>query len=258
MRVTQIAGTIAVVAALAGALVAGSAMAALAAGPTPGPTSAGSDLTVSVPTATPEPSTPPPWNPPPAGTPPQNGGGGAAGNQHTGGRYAGGGGTPTNAGGPADTTARPPAEPRIAATPATQSEKATTDKEHYLAGENVSVRFDGLTPGEQVQIVLYSTPQLIANIGAGADGVLTHTFTLPTDLAPGTHTLQLTGWESARIGTVQIFVTAADAVAVAESSQGVPGWVWWAAGIAGALLLAGGGWWVIRVMRAPATAEAAA
>jgi hypothetical protein len=164
--------------------------------------------------------------------------------------------TPRTGGGAGDpqTPAGPPTEPAIGPAPSTTGEKAATDKEHYLFGETVTVTMGGFAPGEQVQIVLYSQPRPLGNVGAGGDGVLTHAFVLPDDLPPGRHTVQLTGWVSQRVGTVEIFVTAPPVAA--SSTQGVPRWVWWVAGGLGAVLLSAGGWWLARALRAPDAAEA--
>jgi len=224
-----------------------SAGAASAAQPTPVATGT-SVVSVVVPAPTPT-STTTPWTPPPVGTPPP-GTGAAAGR---GGSAGGASSQPGTTGGPGSA-----AEPAIPRSPVASAAEATVDKDLYVRGDDVTVRFDGLTPGEQVQIVLYSDPQLIANVPAGGDGVLTHTFALPADLPVGMHTVQLTGWESTRVGAARIFVTASATAAAADGSQGVPPWVWWAGGGLGALLLVVGGWWVTRAMRAPAGTEATA
>lgn len=254
MTSSRIARKIAVTAALTAVLWSGAVGAASA------EDTSESDVTVSVPAATPAPP-PPPGNPPQNNNPPAENNGGGGGGTNTGTSVptnrggGGGGGTGTTA--PAG-EAGPATEPVIADAPSTTGVKVTTDKEHYVLGENVSVRMEGLAAGEQVQVVLYSEPRLIANVPAGADGVVAHTFALPEDLPVGTHTVQLTGWQSTTVGTAEIFVTAMDATAAADSAQGVPFWVWWVAGGLGAVLLVAGGVWVIRAMRAPEAVPAEA
>ncbi|CAH0244196.1 hypothetical protein [Microbacterium sp. Bi128] len=151
--------------------------------------------------------------------------------------------------------AGPATEPAISATPATTGEKAATDRENYTLGDQVTVSLDGFRPGEKVQILLYSQSRTIGNVPADEAGRLSHTFTLPDDLPVGAHTLQLTGWESQRIGLAPIFVTAAPSSDLA--AQGVPVWMWWVGGGLGALLLVAGAWWALRALRAPAPVEGA-
>lgn len=219
-----------------------------------------SDVVVSVPSPTP--TTPPSWSPtpapsvpgtvppasapgavPPAAAPPAKSGTSAPGTP-----AAGAASGPSQPAGPAT-------EPAISAAPATTGEKATTDRENYTIGDQVTVSMDGFQPGEKVQILLYSQSRTIGNVPADGSGRLSHTFTLPDDLPVGAHTLQLTGWESGRIGLASIFVTAAPASDL--TAQGVPVWMWWVGGGLGALLLAAGAWWALRALRAPAPLEGA-
>jgi hypothetical protein len=153
----------------------------------------------------------------------------------------------------------PATEPALSRTPASNGEAARVDRgdSTYAVGAVVTVSADGFTAGEQVQVVLYSDPILIGNVTAGDDGTVTHAFSIPADLPPGKHTIQLTGWQSKRIATVPIIVAGA-AASAAESAPGfgLPAWVWWAGGGAALALLATGGWWIVRVMRRPGPEEA--
>ena len=56
-------------------------------------------------------------------------------------------------------------------------------------GETITVSFGGFTPFELVQLVVASTPQVIGSGYANAQGVVTLTGNLPTNLTSGTHTL---------------------------------------------------------------------
>jgi hypothetical protein len=56
-------------------------------------------------------------------------------------------------------------------------------------GEAITVSFGGFTPFEYVQLVVASTPQVIGSGYANAQGVVTLTGNLPTNLTSGTHTL---------------------------------------------------------------------
>ncbi|WP_167047002.1 hypothetical protein [Salinibacterium sp. ZJ454] len=202
------------------------------------------EMTVTVPTAAPTPTTPPVTTPPvttpPVTTPPVT---------TTTPKSTGGTTTPT----PQETPA--PTEPAIPGAPAANGAEAKVDGETYQAGASVVVTADGFTPGEQVQVVLFSDPQLIGNVAANADGTFEHSFALPDDLAAGRHTVQLTGWASKHIATADVFVTTGPLAADA-SVPVIPTAVWWVLGILAVLLLAGAFWWVIRIMRAP-TAEVA-
>ena len=55
--------------------------------------------------------------------------------------------------------------------------------------DDISVTFGGFKPGEFVQLIVASTPQVIASGYADAQGFVTLTGAIPTDLATGEHTL---------------------------------------------------------------------
>jgi len=57
------------------------------------------------------------------------------------------------------------------------------------AGGEVSVTFSGFVPGEFVQLIVASTPQVIGSGYADAQGVVTLTGAIPAGLAAGNHTL---------------------------------------------------------------------
>lgn len=174
------------------------------------------------------------------------GSGGSGGSSGTGSAAAGGGtGAPAT---PAEAK-----EPPIPRAPSTTAERATVDRATYRPGDPITVRMDGFTPGEQVQIVLFGSGTLVANVAADDSGAVTHTFELPKDLPAGQHTVQLTGWQSKRIATSSFLIEVQPAVA-APGLQGVPPWAWWAGGVLLTLMLAGLGWWLVRTMRVPAVA----
>ena len=56
-------------------------------------------------------------------------------------------------------------------------------------GEEITVRFGGFTPFEFVQLIVASTPQVIGSGYANAQGVVTLSGNLPSNLASGNHTL---------------------------------------------------------------------
>jgi hypothetical protein len=235
---------------------------ALAADPNPdqtSTTSVGVTVPAATPTPTPSTSNPPAQDPPGGGSP--GAGSPGAGSSGTGGQGGGGsgsGGSGSGGAAPASQASGPATatEPTIGKTPSTTAEKATVDRTAYNAGDAITVSFGGFTPNEKVQVVLYSDPILIGNFPADANGTLTQSFQLPKDLPAGSHTVQLTGWESKKVATASIVVAAA-ASSAAPAVQGVPVWAWWLGGALLALLLGAGTWWLIRTMRAPAEVTAA-
>ena len=56
-------------------------------------------------------------------------------------------------------------------------------------GGEVSVTFSGFVPGEFVQLIVASTPQVIGSGYANAQGIVTLTGNIPIGLAAGNHTL---------------------------------------------------------------------
>jgi LPXTG-motif cell wall-anchored protein len=57
------------------------------------------------------------------------------------------------------------------------------------AGAEVSVTFGGFVPGEFVQLIVASTPQVIGSGYADAQGVVTLSGNIPASLTSGDHTL---------------------------------------------------------------------
>lgn len=60
-------------------------------------------------------------------------------------------------------------------------------------GGSVSVSGGGFTPGEVVDVWLFSTPVLLGSVTVDADGSFAGRLALPADVAEGEHTLQLNG-----------------------------------------------------------------
>jgi hypothetical protein len=65
-----------------------------------------------------------------------------------------------------------------------------------VAGETVNVVATGFTGAEAVIITLHSTPETLTTVDATA-GSVTYQFVVPSDLAAGSHYLQLVGGTSA-------------------------------------------------------------
>lgn len=202
-----------------------------------------SDVTVSVPAATPRPTSPGGGVPRPPSSP-----GTAASTTApaTGGAKT----TPAAPAEGAGATVCIPAEPALPEAPATDGGAATTANDVYYAGETVNASAGGFGAAEQVQLVLFSEPTLVGNFAADASGSITAQFPLPDDILAGTHTLQFTGW-CGHTATVEVIV-GSHGTPSSASVQGIPTWVWWAGGGVGALALIGASWWVLTAMRAPA------
>jgi hypothetical protein len=70
------------------------------------------------------------------------------------------------------------------------------DGSTLAAGETVAVSGAGFTDGEQVHVVLRSTPTTIATVTATSAGTVAYSFTVPSGLENGSHTLTLQGESS--------------------------------------------------------------
>lgn len=107
------------------------------------------------------------------------------------------------------------------------------------AGDSIGVTAEGFQPGEQVTVVLHSTPVLLTTVTADAQGRVNTKVTIPSGTAVGSHTLVVTGATGAT-GSAPITVLAAGTLsgtgfdAVTE------------AGIALALLIMGGALVMVR------------
>jgi hypothetical protein len=116
---------------------------------------------------------------------------------------------------------------------------ASVDKASYVPGEAITATGTGFTPGEQVEVWLHSDPQWVGTALAAADGTVTHTFTLPLDLEPGRHHVELIGVTSGVVlATSEFTVVAAGGAAAPVVSGGTlpytgsdSGGVLWAGGV---------------------------
>ncbi|WP_375385428.1 hypothetical protein [uncultured Microbacterium sp.] len=236
---------------IAAALWAGPVDASRAADPAPDATSS-STVSVSVPTATPAPSTPATTIPPLTSG---SGGAPASVTTTTTRSSAGGGSAPVSAAG-TTSTACVPKQPAVPTVPATGGTPASVDKPIYAAGDTVNATATGFGAAEQVQLVFFDDPTLVGSFTADAAGAVTAQFSLAADTLAGTHALQFTGWCGVT-STAELLIGTTNGAASA-GPQGVPPWLWWIGGGLGAILLALGAWWAIRTMRAPLPVEAAA
>ncbi len=85
------------------------------------------------------------------------------------------------------TTVAPPAESVVVALPLANTPLVADNS--FAAGGVVSITFSGFVPGEFVQLIVASTPQVIGSGYANAQGVVTLTGSIPAGLAVGNHTL---------------------------------------------------------------------
>jgi hypothetical protein len=211
----------------------------------------GTGLSVSIPASTGSTPTPTPTSTTPSESTPAaaTGGGTATG----GGSRSGGAAAAADAGEEAGAGATcTPSEPTIPARPATavtSGVEAHVDQDLYLPGARVTATASGFEPGEQVQLVLFSEASLVGSFTADADGQVQAVFPVAEDTAPGTHTVQLTGWCGTAVAVVDVLVGSTGGAAPA--GQGVPPWAWWAGGGAGLLGLGVGGWKVVALLRGP-------
>jgi LPXTG-motif cell wall-anchored protein len=89
---------------------------------------------------------------------------------------------------PATTTTVPP--PALATVQALPAAPTPIVADATIAtGEEITVSFGGFTPFEFVQLIVASTPQVIGSGYANAQGVVTLSGNLPSNLASGNHTL---------------------------------------------------------------------
>jgi LPXTG-motif cell wall-anchored protein len=86
---------------------------------------------------------------------------------------------------------------------------ATASPASVAPGGKVVVSGDGFLPHEQVKGTLHSTPVALGTETADANGKATFSITVPADLAPGAHSVELVGDTSGVEVTAAITVTGA-------------------------------------------------
>ena len=85
------------------------------------------------------------------------------------------------------TTVPPPAESVVLGLPRAGTPLVANDS--YAPGDDVTLTFSGFEPGEFVQLIVASTPQVISSGYANSQGVVTLSGKMPADLVAGNHTL---------------------------------------------------------------------
>lgn len=114
---------------------------------------------------------------------------------------AGLGGTP--GGGPPSS---PPGPPVVKPGPAASAAPGRIEGEYFQPGDPLVFSADGYTPGEKVQLVVYSTPVVLGSVVADATGSITATVELSAEFPPGIHTIEATGWQSGAVSSMQFVV----------------------------------------------------
>jgi hypothetical protein len=84
-------------------------------------------------------------------------------------------------------------------------EQLITARNQFVAGDSSTISVPGFVPGEHVQMILASTPQLLASTTTDSNGVATFAFVFPRDVQ-GFHTLAVFAPVSARGMRQAIFI----------------------------------------------------
>ncbi|GAB3617127.1 hypothetical protein GCM10027416_16840 [Okibacterium endophyticum] len=164
---------------------------------------------------------------------------------------------PSDGGNGAGTDATPesapdgePVAPTPGDAPVDGADSARIDDPRPHRDDEVTVTGTGFQPGEQVQLVLYSEPVVVASYPAGDDGVVVAPFRVPKDMETGVHTAELTGWASEKVQNVE-FTVVSDAGAWVSADSSL--WMWWGGGLGLAALMGALLWflWLRGRERAP-------
>lgn len=96
----------------------------------------------------------------------------------------------------------PPTDPQLTVSPG-----------EVAQGGSITVEASGFVPGENIQVWLHSTPQLLGGAVADVAGAATVTLTVPTDAEVGAHTVVAVGAGSQNQASASLRITAAKATA---------------------------------------------
>jgi hypothetical protein len=168
---------------------------------TPDPVSTSISVTVTIPGPTPTPSSSAP-----------GGSGGGGGGTGTG---SGSGGTHSGA-------------PTIPSGPSSSAQKLILDHDRIHAGDTLVATGMGFTKGEKVQFVMYPGADVIGQYVTDSAGTVIASFTTSTNLHPGDHVVEATGWKSGKVANASFIVDEG----VGSGSSNFP-WIVWliAAGV---------------------------
>ncbi|GGL86941.1 hypothetical protein [Nakamurella endophytica] len=116
-----------------------------------------------------------------------------------------------------ETSSPPPTSISTRPAPSTLAAK-TIRADTIAAGAQQQVAFLGFDPGEKVTVLLFSDPIPLPSRTVDQSGFVVIDFTVPADLAPGTHVLQVTGARSRNVGIARFEVTAPPATTTSSTA----------------------------------------
>ena len=125
------------------------------------------------------------------------------------------------------------------------------------AGAKLVLGYVGFQPGEQVTLVMRSTPVTLGTFTADASGLVTANATIPASAEPGSHTLTLSGPATGDV-VVGLHLAAARQHETAVTSDGTDLTLPLALGGAALVLLLGVGGFVVLRRRTAGPAQEAA
>ena len=129
---------------------------------------------------------------------------------------------------------------------------ASIDRTTVSPGESMTVSGFGFTPGEQVEVLLFSDPAWVGTTVATEEGTASLTFVVPLDTPAGFHHLEMRGITSSHVASSPQFEVLASAVTPSGSLPYTGGDVLPLAGMA--VLLLGAGAVVVLTTRRTRTA----
>lgn len=99
--------------------------------------------------------------------------------------------------------------------------KVKLDHDHGHRGEKFNFEGDGYQGSEQAEGDVHSTAVRVGTYTADAQGVVTGSFTVPTNISYGTHTFVLTGATSGTVETATFTVTPMPAASSVPTTSGL-------------------------------------
>lgn len=88
--------------------------------------------------------------------------------------------------------------------------------------DTVTVDVSGFTPGEIINVQVFSTPQELGTMTANSAGAASQTFTLPAGLPAGVHTVVATGETSGLTASAQFTLTSPSAAPASATTTTAP------------------------------------
>ena len=96
---------------------------------------------------------------------------------------------------------------------------AAVSRSRATVGMEMSYEARCFKPGERVTVTVYSTPTHIETLNADATGSVSDSFTIPTSLKPGRHTLELAAETGTQTASFIVVPNAAAAGTASNSSD---------------------------------------